>query len=423
MTDTAADTAAPAAPTATTTTTTTDLAGFRAALRDVLAAAQAESIDRERNRELLHDRVRQLQGLGFGALRLPAERGGAGIRLRELFELLIDIAEADSSLSHVFRGHIAFVEGLLIGDGPDLGRWVPRLRAGEFVGNAQSERQATADLSTRVERDGDGVLRLTGTKYYTTGSIYADWIYLTAMDGEDRLGVTVRAEPPAVASVDDWDGFGQQLTGSGTTVFEDVALDESEVVRLADEPGFRPRYLQSIFQLCLLAVVAGIAQAIVRDTVAFVRPRRRLFGHAGETLPRENELVQTVVGELSAAAHTARTLVLASAEELDAVFAAQQRGAEDAAELALAAQLNVYKAQNVVLRTVLAQAAELFEVGGASAVSRTAALDRHWRNVRTIASHNPAIQRKRAIGDYLLNERAPSWGRAASNDTEKKSDD
>jgi hypothetical protein len=42
---------------------------------------------------------------------------------------------------------------------------------------------------------------------------------------------------------------------------------------------------------------------------------------------------------------------------------------------------------------VLAETTELFEVGGASAVGTGHALDRHWRNVRTIASHNPAIQR------------------------------
>jgi alkylation response protein AidB-like acyl-CoA dehydrogenase len=63
---------------------------------------------------------------------------------------------------------------------------------------------------------------------------------------------------------------------------------------------------------------------------------------------------------------------------------------------------------------VLTETTELFEVGGASAVGKERALDRHWRNVRTIASHNPAVQRKRAIGDHVLNGRAPQWGRPAA---------
>jgi alkylation response protein AidB-like acyl-CoA dehydrogenase len=49
----------------------------------------------------------------------------------------------------------------------------------------------------------------------------------------------------------------------------------------------------------------------------------------------------------------------------------------------------------------------LFEVGGATAVLSESGLDRHWRNARTIASHNPAIFRQAAIGDYLLNGTEP----------------
>ena len=53
----------------------------------------------------------------------------------------------------------------------------------------------------------------------------------------------------------------------------------------------------------------------------------------------------------------------------------------------------------------------LFSVGGASATGREANLDRHWRNARTIASHNPAMYKARAIGDLLINEqRLPANG-------------
>ena len=44
---------------------------------------------------------------------------------------------------------------------------------------------------------------------------------------------------------------------------------------------------------------------------------------------------------------------------------------------------------------------------------------RHWRNARTLASHNPVIYRDRIVGDYVLNSTSPStdfarnWYRAA----------
>src|SRR5260221_12341374 len=48
--------------------------------------------------------------------------------------------------------------------------------------------------------------------------------------------------------------------------------------------------------------------------------------------------------------------------------------------------------------------------GCVAAPSLTRSCDRHWRNARTVASHNPAIYRERAIGDYYLNGQKPAAG-------------
>ncbi|MGW9763159.1 alkylation response protein AidB-like acyl-CoA dehydrogenase [Micrococcus aloeverae] len=42
-------------------------------------------------------------------------------------------------------------------------------------------------------------------------------------------------------------------------------------------------------------------------------------------------------------------------------------------------------------------------MGGASATLRTRGLDRHWRNARVLASHNPLIYRARLLGDRAVN--------------------
>src|SRR5690606_21607377 len=215
--------------------------------------------------------------------------------------------------------------------------------------------------------------------------------------------VTVSAHEPGVQSIDDWDGVGQLLTGSGATVFDRVPVDPDGVV--AGEPdAARWHLLGSLFQLSLIAVIAGIAQRALDDTIAFVTPRRRTFGFAGETLPREDPLVQLVVGELSVAASSARRLVLSVAAELGAAA----DGGADADELQRL-QFEVFRLQELVPRLVLDAATRLFEVGGASAVGAGHALDRHWRNVRTIASHNPVIQRTRALGQFALTGTLPEW--------------
>jgi alkylation response protein AidB-like acyl-CoA dehydrogenase len=45
----------------------------------------------------------------------------------------------------------------------------------------------------------------------------------------------------------------------------------------------------------------------------------------------------------------------------------------------------------------------------ASATKFPLALDRHWRNARTLASHNPRIYKERIVGDYAVNGTPPPY--------------
>jgi len=125
-----------------------------------------------------------------------------------------------------------------------------------------------------------------------------------------------------------------------------------------------------------------------------------------------------VIGRLSAAAFAARATVLAAADELAVTLDGHHNEPErlDASELAAA------QAQVIVTKLVLDATSELFEVGGASLTSEKLAIDRHWRNARTIASHNPAIARERLLGDHFLNginpreEWAARWKKAEKKD-------
>lgn len=45
----------------------------------------------------------------------------------------------------------------------------------------------------------------------------------------------------------------------------------------------------------------------------------------------------------------------------------------------------------------------MFDAGGASAVQASALLDRHWRNLRTLFSHNPTVYKARVLGDVAVN--------------------
>jgi len=67
-------------------------------------------------------------------------------------------------------------------------------------------------------------------------------------------------------------------------------------------------------------------------------------------------------------------------------------------------------AQVAVIEAVLDAATAAFNAGGSSTVRAGVHLDRHWRNARTLASHNPVIYKPRVVGAYLVNGIAPVPG-------------
>ena len=366
------------------------------------------AIAREQNRELAYDAVNWLRAAGFGRLRVPQAEGGFGASLQQLFSLISRLAEADSNLPQIFRAHFGFVEGRLNDrDAPNNAAWFARVVAGELFGAAMAERTDTTGNSVHLTEH-DGSWRLNGEKYYCTGTLYADWIAVSANQGDDHVAIAVSTTAPGVTRLDDWDGFGQRLTASGTTRFADVSVDEAQIFRrFKTGEGRGDSYISAFYQQVHLATLAGIARAVERDAIAFVKGRTRTFGIPGQSSPKDDPLVQRVVGRLSSLRFGAQAAVEAVSRLLDEVHGAYLAGTATP-EHYTAADIQTFQAQQVVIGQVLEATTLLFEVGGASASSSARRLDRHWRNARTLASHNPAILREAYLGDYYLNGTVPS---------------
>jgi alkylation response protein AidB-like acyl-CoA dehydrogenase len=375
----------------------------------VLTRIAVGAISRERDRRLPFEEIRWLLDAGFGRVRVPREHGGFGASHQQFFALLMDLGAADSNIVQALRGHIGFVE--FIRTHPDeefRGIWYSRIAAGTLVGNAESERTGTFSEQTTHVSERDGQLWLNGRKYYTTGSIFADWILVSAVlrdGGQDKLvTVQVPTSHPGVHIIDDWDGFGQRLTGSGTTIFTDVPVDPGNLtLRDADAP--RGSVLQATYQLVHLSALAGIAAAALGEVTDFVRTRsRNLFNPAVPA--RRDPIALQVLGECFGTVASVRSTVLGAAASVDAASTALDASLE-ARDLLTAADAHVFGVQGTIIDAVLGCTGKLFEVGGASATASGRALDRHWRNARTVASHNPAKYRQQAVGDYAVNGTAP----------------
>lgn len=363
--------------------------------------------ERERDRILPFEQIDLIRQSRLGALRIPAAQGGGGSSIRELFKIVISLAEADANVAHILRNHFSVVERLIRTPRDEQSRkWQKDVVDGAIIGLATTELESSkvGDTipATVISADGDGY-RLNGTKYYSTGTLFSDYVLVRIADTESRLAATIiPVKREGVELLDDWDGSGQRLTGSGTTNFKNVRIEKNEVVFDAPDVGYGVAYQNTFAQLFLTAINAGIIGATLQDAAALVRRRGRSFYYAPTERPVDDPILQQTVGQISSNAFAAETTVLAAADALDLANDAWSNDPSNP-EPALQAALLSAKAKIVVDELAIRSGALLFDVGGASATKRSDNLDRHWRNARTLASHNPGTYKARAIGDYEVN--------------------
>ncbi len=388
-----------------------DYKSLAAAFRPQFAAIAEGAAERDRRRDLPHAEVDALLKAGFGAVRIPHRYGGAGASVSQLFRLLVELAEADSNIAQIFRVHFGFVESLLNEQDISLRQvWFARIVKGSFVGAAMSEQSGVGDLTMQIAQR-DGHWYVDGEKYYSTGALFADWINVVIKEGDDYVDLVVPARGEGVTLVDDWDGFGQRLTGSGTTRFENVRVENDQILHRFPPEALRAGFSYihpAFYQQVHLATLAGIVRAALRDAVDYVRGRTRTFLVPGVSKPQDDPLVQRVIGRLSSLSFALDAIVDGVSAKLDAAYERQRAG--DAANDDIAfieADLAAFQGQQIAIELALQGTSLLFEVGGASAVGDKYRLDRHWRNARTIASHNPAILREPVIGAYRLKGASP----------------
>jgi len=375
--------------------------GIRAAIGPVLARLAETAPVRERTRDYAFADVRELAEAGIVRTGLAVEDGGAGGTLRDVVDVVVDVARADSSVAQALRS--SFLTAHQVASRPDLPHrraLVERLRRGDLFAGTGNERSGGpgGQVTTTARRDGDGWI-VDGEKYYSTGGLYASWFSSQAV-AEDGTVVrfTVPVDREGVELLDDFDAVGQRLTASGTTRLTHVRVgaDEATVVGavVPDNP-----WLGSWAQLYLAAVEAGIAARALDDAVAFVRERARPIKHSSAVRSVDDPYVQETVGQIAACAQAARAVVVLAAETLDGLRGLT--GAE-ARRAGAAAAVHVAQAGVVAIRSALEAAELLFDVGGGSATDRELGFDRHWRNARTAANHNPRQWKKAVAGAYHL---------------------
>lgn len=392
--------------------------------------------DRDRDRVLPWPEIERFSASGLGGITVPREYGGAEVSYATLVRVFQILSAADPSLGQIPQNHFGFLSLIrLVGSAQQQHRYFTGVLEGRRLGNAGPERgtKNTADVSARVtartparaevsvssgsasgsaglsERpESQPTFVVSGRKFYSTGALFAHWIPVKVQNEAGQMVVVVLERGSAgLTIVDDWSGFGQRTTASGTVVIEDVEVNADDILP-AWQAANRHTIQGAVSQIIQAAIDAGIAQAAIADTVKFLRERARPWVDAGVERATQDPFVVGEVGRLYIDLHAAEEVLVRAASVLDELnkellTPGQELDADDAARASIA----VARAKALTTEIALTASEKLFELSGARASLAEFGLDRHWRNARVHTLHDPVRWKYHAIGNRLLNGIAP----------------
>lgn len=342
--------------------------------------------------------------LGLTSLFVPRSHGGPEVDYWTLARVTAAVARVNPSVAQILIAQ--YTLGDVITDQGTKAQkdfFLPLIVAGARIGNALTEAKtrSAADVETRLTRLPDGDWRLDGEKFYTTGSYVSHWFPVLATDdGGAVVFAFIPRNAQGLVVLDDWRGFGQRATVSGTARFDGARVPDIAVVRPAGGP--RPHSGNTFAQLLHAALDVGIAAGALDEAVTFLNEKARAWPEAGVERAAQEPHTIRAFGELKVLELAADALVERAARSLDRL-----RKSQDDETLQGQAVLAVAAARAAADEAVLRASNEIFALGGARSALEAWNLDRFWRNARTHTVHDPVRWRQHAIGDFYLNGVVP----------------
>ena len=340
---------------------------------------------------------------GLWSINVPKAFGGPELSYVTLTKVIEIISAADPSIGQISQNHLGVVAAIrTVSDPAQQALLFGEVLKGIRFGNAFSEygSKRAVDFKTRFTDEGDHVI-VTGQKFYSSGALLAHLVPIVALDDQDRAWYAIAdRNVPGLTVLDDWSGFGQRTTLSGTVILDRVKVPKTHLV-----PGYKgydhPTSDGAVFQIIQVAVDIGIASAAIQDTLDFVRTKSRSWVDSGLDHAWEDPYTIQAIGDLTLRLHASQALLEKAALAVDRAIA------EPNAESVAQAQIAV--AESKVLSTEIAILAtnKLFELAGTRSTLSENNLDRHWRNARTHTLHDPVRWKYAILGNYALNQVNP----------------
>lgn len=371
-----------------------------------LAAEFAEeALKRDQKRILPWAEVEKYSASGLWAISVPKAYGGIDAPVSVITQVFASIAASDGSLGHIPQNHFYAVEVIRNGGSEEQKRFFfERVLKGERLGNALAE-IGHKDFKRRTQliQNGDRWF-VQGKKFYCTGALFAHWIPTLVSREENGVEnqylVIIPRTQKGITITDDWDGFGQRVTGSGSVEFDHVEVEPLWIIpfkTLFDHPSSVGPFAQILHA----AIDNGIGHGALQQALPYIREKARPWIDSKVGSASEDPLTLSELGKAWAQLRGADVLIERAAQAVDAARIAATDDSVAYASIAVAQA----KAQST--KASLLASNKLLELSGTASTLDGQGFDRFWRNARTHTLHDPVRWKYHAIGNYVLNAVSP----------------
>jgi alkylation response protein AidB-like acyl-CoA dehydrogenase len=303
--------------------TDVDLTPEQQQVRDVARQfAEAELGDKiapyDERHEFPHEIVAKLGPLGFLAVVVPEEYGGAGLDYVSYALIVEELSRGDASVGITMWAHNSLCANHIASfASPELKRkYLPDLTSGRVLGawglTEPGSGSDAAALATRAElRDGQWVLN--GSKAFITNASVGSTAVVMARTDPDRKSRGISAfilekGMPGFTSGKPYRKLGLHASDTAELIFEDARVPAENLIGERGAGFIQAMQVLEGGRIAMAAMGVGIAQAAVDQAVKYMKQRSAF----GRTLAEFNGL-QGMIADVATEVEVSRLLTLRAA--------------------------------------------------------------------------------------------------------------
>ncbi|MDT0139670.1 MULTISPECIES: acyl-CoA dehydrogenase family protein [Comamonadaceae] len=277
----------------------------------------------EEHDEVPADIVADMKELGLFGISIPEEYGGVGLSMAQECEVAYELGQTALAFRSVAGTNIGIgSQGILMDGTPEQkAEYLPRIASGELIISfALTEPDAGSDaasLKTKAVADGSDYL-ISGTKRFITNAPRAGAFTLMARTGGSGAGgisaFIVPAGLPGLTLGKSDKKMGQKGTRTCDVNLDNVRVPAASIIGGEAGKGFKTAMkVLDRGRLHISALACGMAQRILRESVAYAQQRKQFGQRIGDF-----QLVQAMLADSQAELLAGWALVRETAQRYDA---------------------------------------------------------------------------------------------------------